>query len=596
MKKFENAKNLQLALVGLDPPIEILNFDNYSGELVSSEISSGRREGAILTSDKKVLWNGIVQINEGGTFDLCVSPTSSTEKDEVILWKDLPPFFTVFDGGYESLSQENISTLLDDLITFHELVKVRCHFTLNDKHESINGSWGDQENLRTLSEILIDWKYPEKLQPEQLVLLEIELFETVYFVIAINEENDDVGIVLSLTSHFYQQKNRVGRRIPIDPIEINGLKILEVSDFGMKVSSNELSHTGLSEIEVVINNYRLLFAITYSKKVSSEEIQMGLFIQDHSPEARKAWQGFLLKHQYPLLQYRDEMDQQNCWNLLEKSGYFGDAVGTMVKSAKEDVLYEWKYSDSSGPNVGITVLGIDQESKEAIATIGIARASKNAWVAQAAATIDNPKYLAFTESMYSWRTRAILQQVDGEFHLAFFDTEKPFLDRFFRKFYLTRNESEKSYISWSEWFAHYLTSDFVLESNQKVKSLESSATVEMIAKILDESSILQTEFGFELHARKHLHIAQLLSSIWNVTDDFSQYLNGCKAYFSEGHRFILVMNKFGFDPRLESRMGVVKYTKKTVWTCHRVLQPKFLQNSLKSLEIMNRKYGRKVVA
>ena len=267
----------------------------------------------------------------------------------------------------------------------------------------------------------------------------------------------------------------------------------------------------------------------------------------------------------------------------------------MIKSAKEDILSEWKYSDNSGPNVGLTVLGIEKKTTESIATIGVARASENVWIAQTAAVIDDPKYLCYTHSIYSWRTRAILQQIDGEFHLAFFDADKPFLDRFFRKFHLTRNDSDKLHITWSEWFAHYLTRDFTMVLGQKNTS-EAKENTEMIANILKKPPTTFTKYGFELHERKHLHIAQLLSSIWNTTNTFSEYLNGCIPYFEHGQKFILVMNKYKFDDNLENIPGAVKYTKKVVWTCHRNLLPKFLQHSLRSLAIMNMKYGNRHVA
>ncbi|MBS1960090.1 MAG: hypothetical protein JST80_11495 [Bdellovibrionales bacterium] len=601
MESPKTAKNLKLALVGLDPPIVISDFDNYSGTLSSSVAEPGLREGAILTSDGKALWGGIVRINDDRTFDLCVSPAANAAKDEVIPWKDLPPFFTVFDGGYESLSQESVNTLLDDLITFNDLVKVRCHFELNGKQESVSGKWGDQENLKTLSEILIDWNFSQKLVPEQLVLLEVELFETVYFVIAIHEESDHEGIVLSLTSHFYQQRNRIGRRIPIDPIEIDGLKILEVSDFGMKVSSQATRAVGAEELRVTINGFQLLFGVTYKKKVSLEETQMGLFIQDHSPEARKAWQGFLLNHQYPLLSYRTQDRHADLFNLYDTTGYTDQEMKLIFDAAKKEICNEWNDVDTVGPFLGGTVMGYHNSLP--VASIGVSRASGGLWMAQAAAVINKPEFLKYTRSMYSWRTRFILQQIDGSIHLAFFLKNKPFLNRFFRKFYLIKSKSEQCPIIWEEWF-HYaavrsINSGRILtmpeEHAREVEINKSTYRNSKLTAILSQNGcpVESKENSILIKGRSYAHVDQYLNSIIiNGDSDLSPALDAFKdvSVFIALSQGELTTDQLNF--LLERNYDVSGGYEEISWACPRFLLPEFLQNSLRALEHMTRKYSK----
>ena len=601
METPKTAKNLKLALVGLDPPIAISNFDNYSGTLTGPLAESGLREGAILTNDGKALWGGIVRINEDSTFDLCVSPAATAAKEEVIPWKDLPPFFTVFDGGYESLGQESVNTLLDDLITFNDLVKVRCHFELNGKQESVSGKWGDQENLKTLSEILIDWNFSQKLAQEQLVLLEVELFETVYFVIAINEESDDEGIVLSLTAHFYQQRNRIGRRIPIEPIEIDGLKILEVSDFGMRVSSQAASVAETGELAITINGYQLSFGITYTKKVSPEETQMGLFIQDHAPDARKAWQDFLLKHQYPLLSYRTQDRHEDLFNLYDTTGYTDQEMKLIFDAAKKEICNEWNDVDTVGPFLGGTVMGYQDNLP--VASIGVSRASGGLWMAQAAAVINKPEFLKYTRSMYSWRTRFILQQIDGSFHLAFFLKNKPFLNRFFRKFYLIKSKSEQCPIIWEEWF-HYaavksINSGRVLtmkeEHAREVQINKANYCDSKLTAILSQNgcTVESKENSIIIKGRSYAHVDQYLNSIIiNSDSDLSPALDAFKdvSVFIALSQDELTADQLKF--LLERNYDVSGGYEEISWACPRFLLPEFLQNSLRALEHMTRKYSK----
>jgi hypothetical protein len=549
----------------------------------------------------------VVNLLADGSFDLCVSPTLGAAKDEVLRWKDLPPFFTIFDGGYDSISRDKVNELLEDLIAFHELVSVRCHFELNNKSHSVRGKWGDQENLKTLSEILIDWDFNQKLEPQQLVLIEIELFETVYFVIGIYEESDQEGVVLSLTSHFYQQRNRVGRRIPIDPIIIDGFKILEVSDFGMKVSAMANLVDGKDEISLVINDYALPFGITYRKTISSEEHHLGVYILDHSPEARKAWQGFLLEHQYPLLRYRKPTDYNNIWSLYSKTGYLIDEVELIENLFREKVNDEWTFVDSVGPACGATVLNMGSDGP--IATIGVTKAFGGFWAAQSAAVIDSPDNLKFTRSIYSWRTRFILQQIDSRYHLAFFLKNKPFLDRFFRKFYLSRDEKTRESIVWEEWIFYSVIktpspqnkiSNSSIDHNRTINPalLESSKYIALLKSDLHEDVTVNNGPNyFVLNARPFIHIAQYFNvAFTNQHTDVREL----QRIFANQPAFTILsstaLDKSALEIISGKETSVIGGHEEVTWACPRQELPNFLQNSLKSLEIMIRKYSSRTAA
>ncbi len=611
MRSLKAIQNSKLGIVGFNPPVSIVAFENYSGTLDQHNFGAGLREGFIQSDEGKIVWSGILHINEDSTFDLCVKPNGENEI-EVVKWKDLPPFFTVFDGGYEPLVFEKVNELLDDLIEFGELVQVRCHFESNEKYQSISGKWSNQENIKALAEIFIGFETNTGLLDQQVVLIEFELFETVYFAIAFHEESFDDGIIISLTSHFYQQRNRIGRRIPIEPIEIDGFTILEVSDFGMKVSVNSSHAPDTARFQIKIHDYGLEFGVVYRRNLSTDETIMGLHLEDYSPDARKAWQSFLMVHQYPLLQNRKPENHDDIWKLLDESGYLANtrksvedrsstAIEEIVKINKSSIEREWHFVDASGPGMGQTVIGYSNE--QPVCTIGVSKAFGKVWTAQTAAMIDKPELMPFTRSVYSWRTRFILQQPDADYHLAFFLKNKKFLDRFFRKFLITRSVDDQEKIVWDEYFFYWLIegSEHGL-TGMKTGEPANGGLVNQFLKL--KNALTEGEMPGELtvndntlniSCRPFTHMAQYLNSVITCV---SQPENLDDILAKKAPVTVLATKSpFDFETvSLPKSIGVFGGHEEVIWVAPRSLLPDFLQNSLKALEAMSRKYSSRRVA
>ncbi len=591
-------QNLKLRLNRMNTDLPILAFDNYSGVFEGREIEKGEYQAEISNEIHGLLWSGIVQVAENGVFDLCVAPNGS-DVSEILRWRDLPHFFSVFDGGYTSISEEKISELLDDLVTFRTLVKIRCHFELNGEQQSINGIWGDQESLKSLSEIFVGIESSIKLQPQQLVLLEIELFETVFFVVSVHEEGFEDGLILSLSAHFYQQKNRIGRRIPIHPIKIGEFSILEVSDFGMRVSAPLSIAQNDKEITLKLSDHPLRFGVVYRTLHSDSDQCLGLQLLDHSQDARKTWQAFLLAHQYPNLTYRTPEKHEDLFRLYEATGYTDQEMALIIAKAKDQIISEWKNVDSIGPALGAMVIGY--EGGKPVATIGVSNAAGSVWMAQAAAVFNQPEFMGFTRAMYSWRTRYILQQIDGKVHLAFFLKNKPFLNRFFRKFYLKKQSQATNSILWEEWF-HYAavrteeTGKNLIMKEEHPPEAPINPTSYRDSKvfgILSENGCLveACEDSVLVRGRQFAHIDQYLNSV--LINAQTNLLSSIDKFKSDAVFIILSENPLTEQQIVDltqSGFDVSGGYEEVSWACPRAILPEFLENSLKSLEIMVRKY------
>lgn len=583
--------------------LDVHRFDGSTGRITIAG-QSGFHE-ASLYEGQKLLWSGVVDIQLDGLFELCVCASSSDE-ESILRWKELPPFFTVFDGGYNALDINAAGELLDDLITYFELVKVRAHFQHSGEFFSEDCQWGDQENLKTLSEVFLGLSVKQKIDSRCLTLLEIELFETVYFLIGEIEEVYDDGIIVSLTNHVYSQKNRIGRRIPIRPILTNNLQIVEVSDLGLKAVTDRIDIECKQIIEITIEDHILPFRVTYRYQTTNNAVTLGLAIVDHSSSARKSWQRFLLQFQYPLLKYRQPEDHEIFWSLYYETGFMNFPYTEMVRRSKESIFQTWSAVDSAGPDMGASVIGLD--GGKPVSSIGVARAAKNVWVAQAANTIAEPKYMQHTRSMYSWRTRFMLQQVDGDYHLAFIHRDKKFLDRFFRKFYLLHREGDQNHrISWDEWKMYVMKnlnnsdSSIVVESSKDSSASDNKFKEEKLFERFINAGNPTLKIGFFKESvlsqnRPHLHMTQYLTSVWlSKNTRFNQ--GEVQRLFDSDQPFYSVYSPIEEDAELVApfkdigKEDFIYEGWHVVWMCHRDLLPKFLQNSLKSLEIMNRKYG-----
>ena len=596
---------MKLVLSDINEEIFILDFDGNQGNL-SIEIPSGTREANIIDSDNNIIWSGPI-VTEKNKIALCVSSKGEESANEVISWKELPPFFSVFDGGYNSLDNNQIGLLLDDLITFHDLVSVKCHFEIDGQKHSIKGKWGEQEGLKELSEVLIDWSFNQTLKKDQLILLELELFETSYFVIGMNAESDEVGVVVGLTAHFYQQKNRVGRRVSVEALIIDDLNIIEVSDYGMKVSVVKGGRIGSNNIYVKFSSdVTIEFEVVYRRSEENCDI-LGLKRLNCEGQALTLWQKLLLKYQYPLLRYREEKDYQKIWALYKNAGYLTGELAIIFEKCKEEIDREWRFIDDHGTSIGTAVVG--EDNGDIVASIGVTKAMGGLWSAQAAAVLDKPEYLSFTRAMYSWRTRYILQQKNSEYHLAFFLKDKIFLDRFFRKFYLKLSDVHRQKVIWEEWTFYSvikgvsdlseIETDYKTDEKRSINavSIRDSRFVTLLKNSAAKEDVLTDENAFIIKARPYIHIAQYFSSAF-ISEKCE--LQKVVKEFNDINAFSLLCEKRLSISKIEElkalNLILIGGHEEVTWACPREYLSDFLTNSLKSLEVMTRKYAPKRVA
>jgi len=603
------------APTGFEP--EVVIFSGVDGTIEAGPLAEGYHRAALTTfPEKTIIWNGLVELtkNDSGTtgFKLCVTPFADAATSDVIAWPELPPALSVFDGSHDFLGPDEITAVIADLMTFPALVKGTLHET--SRASSIPLELPVQESLADISEIYLSYLAPrEEGIAAEAVLLELELFEITYFTLALVSQSDKEGVILALTQHWYRAGKRAGRRVKIPDVEIPQGVVDEVSDFGLRLRMEAPSPPKLGDtlkLQLLEGYEPLIFSVIYARKLSAG-YSVGLRLEAFRPEDRKHWQRFILAFQYPSLSQRTQEEHQSTWRLLQEAGYLDLDVGELLNHSQPSILREWEYIDSNGPDAGSAVVGRDDIG--VVATIGVTRASREVWVAQTAAVLDDPKYLHFTRAMYGWRTRSILQQPDGNFHLAFFLKNKKFLDRFFRKFLLSLDETEKAGITWDEWKYYGLffsdkstSSGFTQRENREVghgpESREPSG-MRLFELLSREPSgpvmaSLENQVG-RIFGRPHIHVAQYLNSIWANDPALLPQELGPELRF--GHPFIAFMVSGKVEKSdLERKYGnlgeIVEGDEDVVWTCKRDLLPRFLANSLKALEQMCRKYGTKKVA
>jgi phosphoribulokinase len=588
----------------------VKTFDGTSGLVVKSDDwkcdPTVEAELLIQLDNLQPIWSGIIQWEANGNdieFSMCVKPSRANQSSETIKWSEVPRILNVFDGGYSPLSIEEVGQLLDDLITFHASVRSRAHYEKDGMLFSIDCNFGDQESLKELSEVILDWQQSSNLPSvNQVVILDLEVFELSFFVLGVVAESDSDALIVQLTDHIYSQKKRSGRRIPVSETLVDGYKVLEVCDIGMRIksTSTNLSTVG-SEINLTLSsNNAVRFKVVHSR-LTTEGSELGLVVADFRPEARKVWQGFLLRHQYNLLQYRTPEEHEGTWNLLKETKYFDVVFRSEVETLKPSILKEWSLVDSVGPSVGACVLG--SESGRLVSTITVSRASSNVWVAQAAAMIDKPEFLPYTRSTYGWRTRFIIQQPDGGFHLAFFKRDKPFLDRFFRKFYLQQGGVNTEDLTWTEWkyYAQYNLNPGTALMDAPSLEPHSVLATEPLLKVLREQQGADTprvaDFGgiTVVSGRPYLHLCQYFSSIWISPSFDGTQINLNAVPFGDDNKTYAIRTAREDDQSQISmfkNFGAIQDSGwEVVWLCGRKLLPLFLSNSLRALEIMVRKYG-----
>ena len=611
-----NKKYMRLRFNGIEHFSSVLTFSGSKGEFSPHpqlpytvfENRTIQAELFLADSDEK-LWAGRVNLKKISTTFFFEMLISAENTDDHISWSEVPQILSVFDGGYTNLHADGASAALSDLIEFNELVSCKIHYGESYKNKIETAKLSNQDNLKTLSEVLFISQNSDPKPKGIVALIELELFEITYFFVSVLNEQDENLLIFSLTQHIYTQTNRFSKRTALSEkhrIKTSLGEILEISDFGMKIQTDSESVFPGGKISIEIKGLPIPFQVIYVTSDNPNALNSaGLYLHEDSPEIRNVWQSLLLEATYPLLSRRSESNngREKCWDLLKESGYFRDYVGEMVASNKSSVYREWEIVDENGPHLGSCVLGFHNE--QAVATMGVSRVAGTVWTAQAAAVIDRPEYLDFTRSIYSWRTRTILQQKDGDFHLAFFSANKPFLDRFFRKFFL-KHESTSSEISWTEWIFGFLSrengaTEADAQSHEKKSFLYGDVEPFHTLMLDTENNInpSYTKNTVALHARPHQHLAQFLSSVWCMEKYTSDELKNQIASFPREISQITVFfekENSAWKEISELSNLVVSKEKEVVWICKRRLLPSFLSNSLRSLEQMSRKYRPKNAA
>lgn len=606
-------KNGKLALYLRDSAktLDVIEFDGAMGCATGlvNEVPTGLQEGELRLLSKldEMVWTGLLDVRatEGFiTFHLCVKPRSKDCDDDVIRWNSVPRIFSVFDQGYSPLSSEDVGRLLDDMVTFHQIVRAKVHFELAAKPVSVECQFGEQDSLRELSEILLDWRH-EGPHPVagQIVIIQLELFEVTYFILTLAEEADSTTLIVSLTDHVYCQLQRVGRRVPVSGTSLNGDRVLEVCDHGLRIHWTRQAPPNVGEMLPLEfgNGIILKFSVVHTLPCD-DGVELGLNLIDYSPEARKAWQTFLLPHQYSLLAFRKTEDHEKLWEHLERTKYIDLCFGDMGRDLKNEIMAEWQHVDAAGPYLGACVIG--RNGSDEIATIAVSRVSDDVWVAQTAAMKDDPNNLAYTRCVYGWRTRFILQQPDGKYHVAFFVRDQPFLDRFFRKFYLQQGGKNSELLSWTEWkyYLQFLQTNLEYPEERSREAPAASLSSDPLLRLLRSQKAAfapkVADFGTStfVNGRPYLHMCQYFSSLWIDPSESDPPKIGSA---SEAKFYAIRTAREDDTTQLTSLapLGEIHPSGwEVVWICERRLLPLFLSNSLRALELMVRKYGIRSVA
>jgi hypothetical protein len=605
-KEKSNSSSLTLKIPELDCSLQIRDFDGCSGTLVKKidNLPSKHTYQAEICANEqsKPIWFGDIRLqsNDSSIFNLLIRANGEHSSD--LNWSALPKVLSVFDGGYRPLLKEEAERLLTDLIDFHHLIKCKVHYQTNGNENYFDAVFTQQENLKTLTEVLVqivDSSPDLALAEVEIFVLELELFETTFFLVTVLEEQEDDLLIFRLTNHFYGNTKREGRRIHLGnrDIKIPEGRLLEVSDFGVKIETQLTPFELGTSVSLTIGEAKLRFLCIFSANNTA-----GLKLIDHSTAARKYWQSFLLPFQYPNLIARNPNLHETTWNLFGEAGYFKlpNGVGELVENNREVVFQEWNRVDSIGPDEGTTVIANNNGSS--IGTIGVNRVNHGIWLSQALATSKDPRYIDHTRSLYAWRSRVIIQQNDGQWNLAFFSAKKAFLDRFFRKFLLLLREDESHLASWEEKHHYYLLPAAGLETGPRAEIKPTKCTSKFLQEFSNfETSAVQMQHlgkSLALFSPPHLSLAQMLTSLWAENFNSTDVSEFAKIASENGHSFASLF----FDNPIENgnpeteEYRTVGGQPFVVWMCARSLFPKFLANSLRAFELMHTKYGSQEVA
>jgi hypothetical protein len=581
----------------IDPMItaEVQEFTGIRGRFYPPDASSPTEgiHNAVLVSDSGIdLWSGpVIVSDESGisSFELCVLENNAS----VMPWSYLPKGLWILDSGYSPVTEQKIEKLLDDIFTFPELATFHLH-TPNSEGRRVHTLFFADEPIKNVSSIYFSHSSLTEKNENVPTILQIELFELTFFIIGICKSISSKYVNFEITKYIYQSSRRSAKRSIVD-LEVGGTHFIEVSDFGAKILLENCKYSVGETIDIQIPKFESISGqIVYVSKEHSGKHELGLVITD-SPSTTKNWFLFLTSIYFKNVTIRTPDDYEDLWALYNQSGYFSSyPAGKWLVESKNDVFNEWKTIDDEGPSAGVTIICKSADNK-VVGSIGVAKVAKGCWVAQAAAVLKEPGTLDATRTIYAWRTRAIMMRQDGSHHLAFFSSDKPWLDRFFRNFYNANIKDHQKEIIWEEYEvfsaksvdsrnisqSSHLDREKTVSSNfEFLNLLESNGTT---TSLIRENELLQM--------RPHIHMCQYFSSVWTSNEDILEIINLTSEQYKYQSFFKIHLRTSKDDLKKIDVDYLVPEGKQVAWSCKRQLLPDFNYNSLKQLEIMIRKYG-----
>ena len=468
-----------------------------------------------------VVWKGsiIFSKDEPNIGQLCVLTTAEDGSDLSLSWSHIPQVLDLFDGGYQAQSQDESGRLLDDITEFHYLVTSWIYHRNQDGSEArIPVTLVKPEPLVEIRELAFKiGTEPSKIALQDPVLVQIDLFEQTWFCVGVVSYFETGHLFVSMSDHLYQSSRRNGRRMAVTNTKIGAWELLDIGDFGMRAATlqSDFNFTLGQIVNMPMpSGFDVPLTIVAFEAIE-ERIEVRLWLKDDSPEIRRHWQQFVQGLYYPNLTWRNPENHEVIWKVYQDSGYLNSFLGDWLQESKEQIFEEWRYVDQAGPHVGCMVLGYT--GKKAVATIGASRFGAGAWIAQAAAMSDKAEDIPATRDIYSWRTRMILMQNDGEYHVAIFERRKKFLERFFRKFYLQFGADSNSNLSWTEKLVTCVARQTIETSSDRNAGVD--PVQHLLLDILSKDSgafcsVSQIGGETKVISRPHTHLVQFTTSMW----------------------------------------------------------------------------------
>lgn len=572
-----------------------------------SKINSSLRAEIQINQSDRILWSGFVHTNTSTTcihFQLLVC----SNQGDLLDWSSIQSFASIADGGYEALNSEAIGRLLNDILDFPDVTKSNAFVA--DKFGRIAiPCITHMERVATTDALILevqDNNNLAKLSGELPILLAIELFEITYILVGFIDETEGNQAVFLLTSHIYRDKRSAGRRYLTPSIKYGDIEIVEVSDGGARLRINrEIPYALGEDISINVKEIgNISFHVVHSKTQQKNIHDVGAVVAK-TRESNNNWIRFLLSVQYPSLHFRKQDDHESYARFLEEMEFTTSNVAELTQMTKPMIEQEWSLIDSHCPEFGATVLAKDKN--RIVGTFAVTRVGTNAWNSQVLVTTKEPAHLKHTRALFSWRTRFIIQQMNGDYNIGFFSRDKGFLDRFFRKFYLQDKDTAAHPIVWDEWllYSHFLPKPLPkvpIDESGHIANTSPLSPLFTIVNVTDnhETSPRQIVIGNIrfLIGRPFQHICQYWTSAWTVEEFTQDIAKSCQSAL--GHQQVYaIRTKTPIDLQttpLSESGKTIDDGWDVIWICHRSRLIRFLSNSLRSLELMHKKYGGQSVA